>query len=209
MTLIGLVYNKRSIQAIFFIVSFFYLTMNVSAQSKDTSINKNTATNNLQSTASSFPDSIFRFNAKIQSPKRAGFYSALIPGLGQIYNKQYWKAGIVYAGFGAVTGFMISNVKKYQYYQKIYLGRIDSDPSTTDTITIYTTDDINTLRKGYRKYTEYTAIAGTVAYLINILDAYISAHLKTFDMSKDISLRAMPFINDRRQPGFKIAFALK
>ena len=155
-----------------------------------------------------FPDSIFRFNTKIPSPKRAGLYSALVPGLGQIYNKQYWKAGVVYAGFGVISGFLVSNVKQYQYYHKIYIGRIDQDPSTTDTISIYSTDDINTLRKGYQTYTQYTVIAGTLAYVLNILDAYISAHLKTFDMSKDISFRAMPIINERRQPGIKLAFAL-
>jgi|688.fasta_scaffold471738_2 hypothetical protein len=209
MSLNSLVKNKINLNAILFIACYFLSPFGIYGQTTDTSASKKVTTPLQKTTTYSFPDSIFRFNAKIQSPKRAGFYSALIPGLGQIYNKQYWKAGIVYAGFGAVTGFMISNVKKYQYYQKVYLGRIDSDPSTTDTITIYTTDDINTLRKGYRKYTEYTAIAGTVAYLINILDAYISAHLKTFDMSKDISLQAMPYINERRQPGFKIAFALK
>jgi hypothetical protein len=99
-------------------------------------------------------------------------------------------------------------VKQYRDYHEVYIGRIDADPSTTDTISIYSTDDINTLRKGYRTYTEYTVLAGTLAYLMNILDAYISAHLKTFDMSKDISLRAMPIINERRQPGIRLALAL-
>ncbi len=199
--------NKTTLSAILFIAMLACFSLNVQAQLKDTLIKKKIEISSSKETTAPFPDSIFRFNAKIQSPKRAGFYSALVPGLGQIYNKQYWKAGIVYAAAGVATGFMISNVKQYQYYQKIYLGRIDADPSTSDTITIYSTDDINTLRKGYRKYTEYTAIASTVAYLVNILDAYISAHLKTFDMSKDISLRAMPIINERRQPGIKIALA--
>lgn len=156
-----------------------------------------------------FPDSIFKFNTKLPSPKRAGLYSALIPSLGQIYNKQYWKAGVVYAGFGVITGFLISNVKQYQYYHKVYIGRIDQDPTTTDTLSIYTTEDISTLRKGYQTYTQYTVIAGTLAYLLNILDAYISAHLKTFDMSKDISFRASPFINQQKQPSIKLTFALK
>jgi len=162
----------------------------------------------LETGNTTFPDSIFRFNTRYPAPKRAGLYSALLPGVGQIYNRQYWKAGVVYAGFGVITGFLISNVKQYRYYHEVYIGRIDADPSTTDTISIYSTDDINTLRKGYRTYTEYTVIAGTLAYLMNILDAYISAHLKTFDMSKDITLRAMPIINERRQPGIKLALAL-
>lgn len=154
-------------------------------------------------------DSVFRFFTKHPSPKRAGLYSALLPGLGQVYNKQYWKTGVVYAGMGVIAGFMVSNVRQYRYYHKVYIGRIDADPTTTDTLVQYSNDDINTLRKGYRTYTEYTAIAGTLAYLLNILDAYVSAHLKTFDMSRDISFRAMPIMNEQRQPALRLTLALK
>jgi hypothetical protein len=156
-----------------------------------------------------FPDSIFRFNVKIPVAKRAGLYSALLPGLGQVYNKQYWKLGVVVAATGAVTGFMIFNTKKYNLYQEAYLGRIDNDPTTTDTFINYQTSDIDLLRKTYRKYTEYTVIAGTLCYLINILDAFTSAHLRTFDMNKNISLRAAPYFDNRRQMGIKILVAKK
>lgn len=186
---------------------FCFQTRTAMGQNKDSLNLKKTVTTTTQ-TSPSFPDSIFKFNTKTPLPKRAGMYSALVPGLGQIYNRQYWKAGLTYAGFGVITGFMISNIKQYQYYHKAYIGRIDADPTTTDTITLYTTEDINTLRKGYRTYTEYTVIAGTLGYLISILDAYISAHLKTFDMSKDISFQTFPCINERRQPAIKLVFAL-
>lgn len=199
------VFNTHPIRCMMMLFGITFLYQIAAAQTTD-SVQKKV---DIAPAPISFPDSIFRFNTKFPSPKRAGLYSALVPGLGQIYNKQYWKAGVAYAGFGVITGFLISNVKQYQYYHKIYIGRIDQDPSTTDTITIYTTDDINTLRKGYQTYTQYSVIAGTLAYVLNILDAYISAHLKTFDMSKDISFRAMPIINERRQPGIKLAFALK
>jgi hypothetical protein len=154
-------------------------------------------------------DSVFRFFTTHPSPKRAALYSALLPGLGQVYNRQYWKTGVVYAGMGVIAGFMVSNVRQYRYYHKVYIGRIDADPATTDTLVQYSNDDINTLRKGYRTYTEYTAIAGTLAYLLNILDAYVSAHLKTFDMSRDISFRAMPMLNEQRQPALRVTLALK
>lgn len=154
-------------------------------------------------------DSVFRFFTAHPSPKRAALYSALLPGLGQVYNKQYWKTGVVYAGLGVIAGFMVSNVRQYRFYHKVYIGRIDADPSTTDTLVQYSNDDINTLRKGYRTYTEYTAIAGSLAYLLTILDAYVSAHLKTFDMSRDISFRAMPMLNEQRQPALRVILALK
>lgn len=142
-----------------------------------------------------FPDSIFKFSTKTPSPKRAGLYSALLPGLGQVYNKQYWKVGLVAAGAGIITGFVISNSNNYQKYQKAYIYRIDNNPDTPILFPEYTSDDLNQLRKGYRKYTEYTVIAATVGYLVNILDAYISGHLKSFDMSKDISLKTKSYFD--------------
>lgn len=156
-----------------------------------------------------FPDSIFRFNTRTPVPKRAGLYSALLPGLGQVYNRQYWKLGLIIAASGAVTGFVIYNSNKYMTYQKAYLGRIDSDPNTTDTFSAYQLEDIDLLRKTYRKYLEYTVIAGTVSYLINILDAFTSAHLKSFDMNKNISMRVVPYFDNRRQAGLKISIARK
>ncbi|MBL7764928.1 MAG: hypothetical protein JNJ58_02460 [Chitinophagaceae bacterium] len=152
-----------------------------------------------------FPDSIFRFNVKKPVAKRAALYSALIPGLGQIYNKQYWKAGVVYAAAGVVTGFMISNYSNYDKYRKAYISRIDNNPETTDTFTEYTTDDLNLLRKGFRKYTEYTVISGTLCYILNILDAFVSAHLRSFDMSKDISFKSKPYLTPNGSCGIGLA----
>ena len=156
-----------------------------------------------------FPDSIFKFNTKISIPKRAGLYSAILPGLGQIYNKQYWKTGLVAVAAGTVTYFIIDNRKNYQKYQEVYISRIDNNPATTDTYYQYSINDIDILRRGFRKYYEYSIISGTVCYLVNILDAFTSSHLKTFDMSKNISMKATPFYNLQKQMGLKIVICLK
>jgi len=156
-----------------------------------------------------FPDSIFKFNTKISIPKRAGLYSAILPGLGQIYNKQYWKTGLVAVAAGTVTYFIIDNRKNYQKYQEAYISRIDNNPATTDTYYQYSINDIDILRRGFRKYYEYSIISGTLCYLVNILDAFTSSHLKTFDMSKNISMRATPFYNLQKQMGLKIVICLK
>lgn len=134
-----------------------------------------------------FNDSIFKFNVKKSIPKRAALYSALLPGLGQVYNKQYWKTGVVALGTGVIGYFIISNRKEYLIYQKDYIYRIDNNPNTITSFPDYQNEDVDVLRKGFRKYYEYSVIAASVAYLINILDAYTSSHLKTFDMKKDIS----------------------
>ena len=156
-----------------------------------------------------FPDSIFKFNTKISIPKRAGLYSAILPGLGQIYNKQYWKTGLVAVAAGTVTYFIIDNRKNYQKYQEAYISRIDNNPATTDTYYQYSINDIDILRRGFRKYYEYSIISGTVCYLVNILDAFTSSHLKTFDMSKNISMKAIPYFDTRKQVGLKVVVCLK
>lgn len=154
-----------------------------------------------------FPDSLFAFHTKHPIPKRAALYSALLPGLGQAYNQQLWKSGIVLVGAGAITYFIVSNRQEYLKYQKDYIYRIDNNPLTVTSFPNYSTDDVNLLRTGFRKYYEYSIIAASVAYLVNILDAYTSAHLKTFDMSKDISYRWIP--GNTHQPvsvGLSITF---
>lgn len=188
------------------LVAFKCLQAQSSAkQQPDSSRIKSIAADSLQPIVQK--DSSLRFFTPYPSPKRAGMYSALVPGLGQIYNRQYWKAGLVYAAAAVSAGFLISNQRNYRKYHKAYIYRIDNNPDTPVLYPEYTTDDLNLLRKGFRQYTEYSAIAGTLIYLMNILDAYISAHLKTFDMSKDISLRpSSNYRNGQAQVGISLHF---
>ncbi|HPI53305.1 MAG TPA: DUF5683 domain-containing protein [Chitinophagaceae bacterium] len=150
-----------------------------------------------------FPDSIFRFRTAMPIAKRAGLYSALLPGLGQAYNRQYWKIGLVAAATGVVTYFYIDNSKNYQEYQEAYINRLNN-PTQADAYPERSLDDLDLLRKTFRKYKEYTVIAGTVCYLVNILDAFTSAHLKAFDMGKDISLQIAPSFNQQGQAGIHL-----
>lgn len=155
-----------------------------------------------------FPDSIFKFNTRTPIPKRAGLYSACLPGLGQVYNKQYWKSGLIIAGSAVITGFIISNYKQYTKYNQAYIGMIDNNPNTPDTFEDYTVDDVNLIRKGYRQYLEYSVLAATAGYMLNILDAFIAAHLKSFDMSKDISFQTRPMFNREKQIGLCLSLTI-
>lgn len=71
------------------------------------------------------------------NPKRAGLYSAIFPGLGQLYNGQYWKVPVVYGLLGVAGYFIVSNQSKYQEYRKAYVGRLGGDYSkeTSSTVT--------------------------------------------------------------------------
>jgi hypothetical protein len=160
------------------------------AQQLDSLVNDSLANKPKSAAVISVPDSIFKFNVKTPSPKRAALYSALLPSLGQIYNRQYWKTGVVAIAAASVSYFLIDNHTKYKNYQRAYVDRINN-PNQLGEFPNLQLQDLRYLRDNYRKFKEYAVISGVVCYLLNILDAYTAAHLKSFDMSKDISFKLM------------------
>lgn len=153
--------------------------------------------------------SVFTFNTNYPIPKRAGFYSALLPGLGQVYNKQYWKLGIVAGGLGAAGYFIQTNGRKYRDFRNAYIKRIDNDSNTIDQyVDQYTAADLNTLQNQSRQFLEYSVVFTTVGYALCILDAYVAANLRSFDIDDNITLRAKPTF-ENRQVGLALVFQLK
>jgi len=127
------------------------------------------------------------------SPQKAAFLSACLPGLGQAYNKKYWKIPIVYAGIGTITVLAISNTNNYNDFKLAYKYRTDNDPLTIDNyVNKYQKEDLLTIKNYYRRNLEFTYIIGFAIYALNIIDATVDAHLFEFDMSDDISLQAYP-----------------
>jgi hypothetical protein len=117
-------------------------------------------------------------------PKKAGMYSAILPGSGQFYNRQYWKVPAIYVGVAAAGYFINFNLTNYQKYRKAYYTRIDNDPTTVDT-------DIET-KKYTTEWLDMTVLLTALGYTVQVIDAIASAHLKNFDISRDISLRIQP-----------------
>ncbi|MES2701497.1 MAG: DUF5683 domain-containing protein [Bacteroidota bacterium] len=126
------------------------------------------------------------------NPKRAGLYSALLPGLGQIYNRQYWKLPIVYGGLAVAGYFFVDNLKQYQSFRKAYIGRINNPHPTDEYVDIYTPDQLHQLQDDYNRYLNLTALFTGLGYMLQVVDAITSAHLRNFDISRDISMRVTP-----------------
>ena len=127
------------------------------------------------------------------NPKKAGLYSAILPGMGQLYNRQYWKVGLVYAGVATSVYFLIDNNNQYRQYRKAYIGRIINPYNPTDPyVGIWSTSDLQQLQDGYKRYLDMTMLITGVGYALQILDAVVAAHLRNFDISEDISLRFKP-----------------
>lgn len=132
---------------------------------------------------------------QIHSPRKAAIFSAVMPGLGQAYNKKYWKMPIVYAGFATLGYFIFYNYDKYTFYRNAYIVRTDNDTTTNtpDNLNIYQNDGLLTLKNYYRRNMEFSIVVTTMLYLLNIIDAYVDAHLMTFDINDNLSLQVEPF----------------
>lgn len=131
------------------------------------------------------------------SPKKAAAMSAVLPGLGQAYNKKYWKIPIIYAGFAGLAYSFNFNQTKYVTYRNAYKYRIDNKPETVDGfVGKYTDDELNTLQQYYHRYRDLSVIGAAFLYVLNIIDASVDAHMFTFDVSDNLSFDLRPtFIN--------------
>lgn len=138
-------------------------------------------------------------------PTKAVLYSAIFPGLGQIYNRQYWKLPIVYSGFVVFSYFISWNNRFYQLYFGGYADIMDDDSTTIRWHNLLpygldpqTVDEewfkgVLEDRKDYYRYYRDLSIIGTVAwYMLTMVDAYVDAHLFDFDISPDLSMRVAP-----------------
>ena len=147
-------------------------------------------------------------------PQRALWLSALCPGLGQIYNRRYWKLPIVVGAFVGLSYGASWNNRMYKDYSKAYRDVMDSDPDTRSYMdffppTVQESDlDKSWLQKTmknkrdyYRRYREICVIAMVGVYLINIVDAYVDASLAHFDISPDLTLDVAPTAIDSGQIG--------
>lgn len=132
---------------------------------------------------------------KNHSPRTASILSAVLPGAGQIYNRKYWKVPIVYAGLGGFGYFFLKNQNQYTYYRSNLIKAVAGD-STVAINTGYSIDQLQSQKLLYRKHRDLFGFALIAVYAVNIIDANVDAHLKTFDVSDDLSLeiKAKPIL---------------
>jgi hypothetical protein len=143
-------------------------------------------------------------------PGKATIYSAILPGLGQIYNKKYFKVPIIYGGFIGL-GYVINHYnQKYLIFKKAYFDFNDNNPLTKSYETTYPLRDNysnpanneqynSTFKLGidiYRRQRDLYIIATVGFYLLNVLDANVDAHFMDFDISEDLTFNFEPFMVD-------------
>ena len=126
--------------------------------------------------------------------RKATIMSAVVPGLGQAYNRKFWKVPVIYAALGGLGYWGVTNQIQYKYYSTNLRALYDEDESTTNA-TPYDGTQLISQKNYYKKYRDIAIMCGALVYLINIIDANVDAHLKTFDVSDDLSLQFKPYSN--------------
>lgn len=121
------------------------------------------------------------------APAKAAFYSAVIPGLGQAYNKKYWKIPIIYAGMAAGVYFYKQQDDDYNRFRDAYKRRLAG--YTDDEFQGISNDRLINAQKSAQRNKSYSIIVTLGFYLLNVIDANVDAHLQQYEVSEDLSLQ--------------------
>ncbi len=195
---------------LFLFISTFYFSQ---IKSRDSIRIENKPTDSVSITA---PESkvdviadIEKANAPISkpqfSPTKAGLYSAVLPGLGQYYNKKYWKIPIVLGGIGTGVGVTIWNDNQYKKFRGYFIDKVNGvsnqylieHPNLTKEI-------LGNAQDKYKRQRDYSIAITSLVYVLNIVDAVVDAHL--YEGRNDPDLAIMPTII-QNQYGFEPAKA--
>ena len=135
---------------------------------------------------------------KIPLASKATKMSAILPGLGQVYNRQIWKAPIIYAGMASFIVSIRNNHKAYIDYKSAYQYESDDDPSTVNPYPQYDKTGLALFRDAYRRNLDLSVIGLTFIYVLNIVDANVSAHLYYFRLNKNLEISLKPSLEPNK-----------
>lgn len=127
------------------------------------------------------------------NPQRSALLSAVFPGLGQIYNKQYWKAPIVMTGVVLFGHFINYNNQLYHAFRNATILEVNGLDNPYENV-IGGSTALSTNRDDFRRNRDYLMILGTAFYLLQIVDAHVSAHLEEFNVNEELSVGIRPSI---------------
>ncbi len=144
------------------------------------------------------------------APAKAAFYSAVIPGLGQVYNKRYWKIPIIYAGMAAGIYFYKQQDDDYDRFRNAYKRRLAG--YTDDEFQGISDDRLINAQKSAQTNKDISIIVTIAFYLLNVVDANVDAHLRQYEVSDDLSLQPnfdVNPLNAKTQYGMSLTYRFK
>ncbi len=181
---------------LFYIVSFVFIFGNTSCFSQEIGDVIKTK------------DTIKKNEINPLTPAKAAFYSAVLPGLGQAYNKKYWKIPLVYGAIGTSLYFYINNNKKYHSYRDAYKRRLAG--FNDDQYSYLDDSRLIAAQKFYQRNRDLSLLVSVAFYILNIVDANVDAHLIQFNVSEKLSLAPDVYQNDfTLKPNLGLSFNYK
>ncbi|TYP95043.1 hypothetical protein LX73_0338 [Fodinibius salinus] len=153
-------------------------------------------------------------NPGLPNPKSVMFKSMMIPGWGQVANDQIWKVPIVYGLLGGLGWYSVRMTKRYHDYRAAFYNL---NPKTPDDMKFgptpgyisqnANTEQLRSIRNKFRNRRDLIYVGIFLAYGLNIVDAFVYAHMRSFDVSDDLSLRTNigPTVTAQAAPGFSLS----
>ncbi len=141
-------------------------------------------------------DSIKKKAARYFNPRTATIRSAILPGLGQVYNKKYWKVPIIYGALGTTAAVYLYNIDTYRSLRQAYIYITDTIPANNVLIdpqfSNLSPTAIRSYRDSFRQNIDYAVLFFLLFWGLNVVDAAVDAHLKAFDVNDNLSLQIKP-----------------
>ena len=119
------------------------------------------------------------------APAKAAFYSAVLPGLGQAYNKKYWKIPLVYGAIGASIYYYTLNNNRYQTYRNAYKDRLAGIPN--EAFDYLDNARLIQAQQFYQRNRDLSLLCAIGFYVLNIIDANVDSHLGQFNVNDNLS----------------------
>lgn len=150
------------------------------------------------------------------APSKAAFYSAVLPGMGQIYNKRYWKAPIVWGAIGGSVYMYIYNNDQYQRFRTAFIRRqagfTDDEFNGEGTLPLFDVERLEYQQERFQSDRDLWLVAAIALYALNIVDANVDAHLKQFNIDDDLSIDFEPYLDLNQvtnSPNYGMALIIK
>jgi len=124
------------------------------------------------------------------NPTKAGLYSAILPGLGQYYNRKYWKIPIVLGGIGTGVGITLFNQGQYNRYRDAFVAELNGQPHEFSDLPGVTVEALGRTQDRAKRQRDYAIAVTALVYILNIVDAVVDAHL--YEGRKDPDLALQP-----------------
>ncbi len=140
-------------------------------------------------------DAVSVYNKGNHSPVAATIFSTLVPGLGQVYNKKYWKVPVIYGGISTFYFIADWNQRGYKRFKTALKCKLDSDDSTVDEFGgVRSETELRYYMDSYRRNRDLAILGLTAVYVLNILDANVDAHLYDWNVDDDLNLKVEPAV---------------